>query len=159
MPDTVFGIPVHPLVVHAVVVLIPLASLGVIATAFVPKWRQRFGGLVALVTVAAVAMVPVATQSGEQLQESVGEVPALEDHVELGDAMIYFALPLLVVAVALWWLGRREGERQPYGRGITIAVGVVSVVVALLATAWIVRVGHSGAESVWSGVASSTSGG
>ena len=159
MPDTVFGIPVHPLVVHAVVVLVPLASLGVVATAFVPKWRQRFGGLVALVTLAAVAMVPVATQSGEQLEESVGETPALESHIELGDAMIFFAIPLLVAAVALWWLGRREAERRPYGRGITLTVGVVSVVVALAATAWIVRVGHSGAESVWGGVASSTSGG
>lgn len=159
MPDTVFGIPVHPLVVHAVVVLVPLASLGVVATAFVPKWRQRFGGLVALVTLAAVAMVPVATQSGEQLEESVGETPALESHIELGDAMIFFAIPLLVAAVALWWLGRREGERRPYGRGVTLAVGVVSVVVALAATAWIVRVGHSGADAVWGGVASSISGG
>ncbi len=159
MPDNVFGIPVHPLVVHAVVVLIPLASLGVIAIAFVPKWRQRFGGLVALVTLAAVAMVPVATQSGEQLEEAVGETPSLENHIELGNAMLYFALPLLAAAVALWWLGRREAERRPYGRGITLAVGVVSVVVALAATAWIVRVGHSGAESVWSGVVNSISAG
>ena len=55
MPETIGGIPLHPLVVHAVVVLIPLAALGVIAIALVPKWRSRFGILVVAVTAFATA--------------------------------------------------------------------------------------------------------
>lgn len=38
---TVFGLPAHPLVVHAVVVLLPLAAVAAIAAALVPRWRQR----------------------------------------------------------------------------------------------------------------------
>lgn len=64
MFDTVFGLPLHTLVVHAVVVLVPLAALGTVAIAAVPAWRARFGVPVLLLTVAAVASVPVAVQSG-----------------------------------------------------------------------------------------------
>ena len=31
MPETVLGLPLHPLVVHAVVVLVPLSALGAVA--------------------------------------------------------------------------------------------------------------------------------
>ena len=41
MLDTVLGLPLHPLVVHAVVVLLPLVALGVMALAVVPRWRAR----------------------------------------------------------------------------------------------------------------------
>ena len=37
------GLPVHPLVVHAAVVLLPLAALVLILLVFVPAWRTRFG--------------------------------------------------------------------------------------------------------------------
>ena len=158
MPVDVAGIPIHPLVVHAVVVLVPLAALGVIAIAFVPAWRQRFGGLVALVTIVGVAIVPVAKESGEKLQAAVVGTPAIAHHRSLGSATAYFAIPLLVVAVALWWVGRRDKQRKPYGKGLTTALGVVSVVVALAAAFWIVRVGHSGAEAAWGTVGQSASG-
>ena len=43
--DTIAGLPVHPLVVHFAVVLLPLATAGVIASALVPKIRTRYLGL------------------------------------------------------------------------------------------------------------------
>ena len=47
----VFGLPLHPLVVHAVVVLLPLSALGLIACVLMNSYRpwklcppvQRFG--------------------------------------------------------------------------------------------------------------------
>ena len=39
--DLINGLPVHPLVVHAVVVLVPLAALGTIAIALRPAWRPH----------------------------------------------------------------------------------------------------------------------
>ncbi|MEV4388804.1 DUF2231 domain-containing protein, partial [Micromonospora sp. NPDC049580] len=63
MPDTVNGLPLHPLVVHAVVVLLPLAALGVAALAVRPSWRGRYGGLVVLITALATAAIPLATSS------------------------------------------------------------------------------------------------
>ena len=68
MFDTVLGLPVHPLVVHAVVVLVPLSAVGAVAIALVPRWRERYGVLVLLLSTAALAMVPVATRSGDSLE-------------------------------------------------------------------------------------------
>ena len=40
---TVGGIPAHPLVVHAVVVLLPLAAAGTLLVVARPLWRQQLG--------------------------------------------------------------------------------------------------------------------
>ena len=79
LPDTVLGLPLHPLVVHAVVVLVPLVSLGFLVLAVVPRWRGTYGPLLAVIATVAVAAVPVATASGENLEASLnagGEVAA-----------------------------------------------------------------------------------
>lgn len=99
MFDLIAGLPLHPLVVHGVVVLLPLAALGTVAVAAVPAWRRRFGVLVALLATAATALVPVATRSGEALQRRVG--PPAGDHATLGGQLLWYALPL---AVLVWLL-------------------------------------------------------
>jgi uncharacterized membrane protein len=159
MPDTLGGIPLHPLVVHAVVVLVPLTAIGVILIAFVSRWRQRYGGLVALFALAALVATPIAKISGERFRDELGSSALIQKHADLGQNMLYFSIALFVVAVALWWVGRREAQREPYGRGLTIGIGVVSVIVAIAAGAWIFQVGHSGADAAWGGIASSNSGG
>lgn len=149
MPETLGGIPVHPLVVHAVVVLIPLAALGVIAISLIPRWRGRFGVLVVAAAAISTALLPLATESGENLEETVGESAQLERHAELGEGMIWGAIPLLVMAVALWWLGRQADKDQPPPRWLTIIVPVLGVIVAAVALVQVVLIGHSGAKSVW----------
>ncbi|WP_199736917.1 MULTISPECIES: DUF2231 domain-containing protein [Micromonospora] len=156
MPDNVNGLPVHPLVVHAVVVLLPLAALGVVALAVRPSWRGRFGVLVVLIAALATAAVPLATESGESLERRVGD-PG--QHAELGDQLIWFALPLLVAAVALYWLHRRSAARttegtsaaaRPAKRGaLGVVVAVLAVVVAAANVVQIYRIGDSGAKAVW----------
>ena len=47
MFDLINGVPVHPLVVHAVVVLLPLTILGALVMVFKPAWRLKYGHLVA----------------------------------------------------------------------------------------------------------------
>jgi uncharacterized membrane protein YkvI len=157
MPETVSGIPLHPLVVHAVVVLLPLAATGVLAMAAVPRLRRVLGFTVLCVTVVAVAMVPVAKLSGENLRDSLREAPLVERHASLGETLLYFALPLLVAATLLWWMGRRNRHDKPTGSVVTIVVGVLSVIVAVTTIVQVVRVGHSGSEAVWSGVLASDS--
>lgn len=149
MPDTVGGIPVHPLVVHAVVVLVPLAALGLIAIAIVPKWRSRFGILVVIASGLALGAVPLATQSGENLEEVVGESAALERHAELGDAMLASAIPLFVFSLGMWWLGRRTEQGKETPRWMSIAASVLAVLVGLGALVQVTLVGHSGAKAVW----------
>ena len=43
MLDTIGGIPLHPLIVHAVVVLVPLASLLLLLAALSPRIRHLAG--------------------------------------------------------------------------------------------------------------------
>jgi len=141
MFDTIFGLPVHPLVVHAVVVLTPAAVLGVLAIALRPSWRPTYGPLVIGITAVATLLTPIATESGEALSERVGEP---EEHAELGSMLVFFMLPLLALAIALWWLDRRDRAASA-----TQVVAVLAVVAAVAAGVQIARIGHSGAEATW----------
>ena len=105
MFDLINGRPIHPLVVHAVVVLLPIACLGTIAIVLRPAWRGRYGVLVVACAAAATVLMPVATSSGEALEERVGS-PG--EHAELGDQLIWFTIPLLLLSLALVVLDRRQ---------------------------------------------------
>jgi uncharacterized membrane protein len=149
--DTINGLPVHPLVVHAVVVLLPLAALGVIAIAVRPSWRTRFGSLVAATAGLAVITIPLATASGDQLKARVGD-PG--QHAELGDTLLWFALPLLAVAVALAWRNRRSaaGDPAPPSGGrpaVRMTVAALAIVIAAANLVQVYRVGDSGARAAW----------
>ncbi|MFI7588813.1 DUF2231 domain-containing protein [Spongisporangium articulatum] len=163
MFDLINGLPVHPLVVHAVVVLLPLAVVGTVALAVRPAWRVVYGPLLVLVTAAANLMIPVATSSGEALERHVGDPGR---HAELGDQLIWFALPLLVLDVAMVWLARGRpttvraalhfspqdvaADRTAATTGrLTSVVAVLAVVAALAAGVQVYRVGDSGARAAW----------
>ena len=160
MFDLINGLPVHPLVVHAVVVLLPLATLGTLAITLRPAWRRPYGLLVVGCTAVATALIPVATSSGEALEERVGN-PG--EHAELGDQLIWFAIPMLLLAAALWWLDRRAASADGVSAGRTTsvttmrAVAALAVVAALATTVQVYRVGDSGARAAWGDQVSSSS--
>ena len=146
MPSTFNGLPLHPLIVHAVVVLVPLAVVWLLVLTFVPRWRDRYAGLGALVAVVALGLVPLASDSGETLQAQIGSVG---EHAELGDQLKFFVFPVAVLAVALWWFTRRARTGPALARPLALTLTVLSVV-ASLATGWqVYRVGDSGARAVW----------
>lgn len=157
MFDLINGTPVHPLVVHAVVVLLPLTILGTVAIAAKPDWRLRYGHLVVAVGVLSLVFIPIATSSGEALQERVGN-PG--EHAELGGQLIWFAIPLVALAAALWWLERRKAAGRPAigFSALPRVVTVLAVVAALAAGVQVYRVGDSGAKAAWSGKVSSSTG-
>ena len=65
MPATIFGVPTHPLAVHAAVVLVPLAAIAVVIAALWPAVRRRYGPVVLILATLALVSVPVAKESGE----------------------------------------------------------------------------------------------
>lgn len=107
MPTFVFGLPLHPLVVHAVVVLVPAAALGAATIAVWPSARRRVGATVVVVAALAAASVPLATSTGEGLEHNVPRTAAISAHTELGDQLLVFVAPLFVVVFALVVLDRR----------------------------------------------------
>ncbi|QDO89404.1 hypothetical protein FNH13_14590 [Ornithinimicrobium ciconiae] len=148
MFDTINGLPVHPLVVHGVVVLLPLAVIGTLALAVRPAWRRPYGPLVLGITAVATALIPVATASGDALEDRVGS-PGV--HEDLGEQLLWFAVPLLVLNLALAVLTRwpASATTRPGSRRLVTVVAVLSVVAALAAGVQVYRVGDSGAQSVW----------
>lgn len=152
MFDLIGGLPVHALVVHAVVVLLPLTILGTVLIAAVPKWRRPYGLIVLALAVVSTALVPVATESGEALEHHVGN-PG--EHAELGGELIWFAIPLLVLVAGLVFIDRR-GARLNLNKYVPSAVAVLAVVAAVAAGVQVFRIGDSGARAVWSGQVSSS---
>ncbi|MFI5623545.1 DUF2231 domain-containing protein [Nocardioides sp. NPDC051685] len=151
MFDLINGLPVHPLVVHAVVVLLPLSIIGTLAIAVRPSWRVRYGKLVVATSLVATILVPVASSSGEALEARVGN-PG--EHAELGDQLIWFALPVLVLGAVLVWMShgqhRADGSMDAGGahRAVTV-VAALAVVAGLAAGVQVYRVGDSGARAAW----------
>lgn len=146
MFDTINGLPIHPLVVHAVVVLLPLTILGVLALVIRPSWRGRYGVLVAACAVVVTGLIPVATSSGESLEKHVGDPGR---HAELGDQLIWFAVPLLITAIALVLVDRGVTDRIARRPLAGAVVSVVAVLAAVGAGVQVYRVGDSGARAAW----------
>ena len=120
----VFGLPLHPLVVHAVVVLLPLGALGMIACVLIAPLRRRYAGLALLVLLAGAASTLVAAASGQVLAEQVG-TPAT--HMAWGELLPRVAIP---TGGFRGWsqhvLGRRvvgRGLRRGLPSGVVCGVG------------------------------------
>ena len=92
----------HPLIVHLVTVAFPTASLLILVEAFWPALRRRLGVITPLIALVSLIAVPLATSSGESLEERVGHSALLEAHTQLGDTLLPWAIAVFVVAVAQW---------------------------------------------------------
>ena len=101
MPTFVSGLPVHVLVVHAVVVLIPLAVLGAVVIAVWPAARHRYRWPVLGLTAVGTIFVPMATDSGDGLEHSLPKSALISAHTQLGDQLLPFAAALLLVVAGL----------------------------------------------------------
>ena len=153
MLDTVFGLPVHSLVVHAAVVLLPLAALGALIMGFSARFSRRFGPLVVAVAAAGVVAAFISRASGEELAERVGNP---EVHAQVGNLLPFIALGMFVVLLALWLLDRGlPGARPQRSLGIQV-LGIVVIAAALITAGWTVRTGHTGAEAVWQAIVDNT---
>ncbi len=147
------GLPVHILVVHAVVALVPLAALLTVLSAVWPAARRRLGIVTPLVALLAVGATFAAKEAGEWLQARVPQTPLINEHVDLGDTMFYFAVGLFIAAVLVWsvptLMSRRSGQVAPPWVGVVVAV--VAIVLSGAAVFQVYRVGESGSKAVWTG--------
>jgi cytochrome b involved in lipid metabolism len=141
--DLAFGLPLHILVNHAVVVLIPLGALAMILMVFVPRLRKSFSYVSAGITLLGAVAATVAAQSGEALSERVG-YPGV--HQEWGETLVPVAWALVVVSVAWIVLLRFTGKAVRVGQ-IVASVAVVGLSVASIV--FVILTGHSGAEVTW----------
>jgi hypothetical protein len=104
--DTLNGLPAHILLVHAVVVLLPLAAFLLVLIAVWPAARRHLAPANAVLSVVVLALIPVTTSAGEWLEKNVEASTLVREHAERGDTAIFVALPIAVLALVIWWRGR-----------------------------------------------------
>ncbi|WP_084958131.1 DUF2231 domain-containing protein [Thermoactinospora rubra] len=148
MFDEILGLPAHPLIVHAAVVLTPLLCLLALGYALAPRFRPMAAWAVAALAVIVPATVFAAKQSGEALERarfaSADGVLAqrIEVHQSFATPLLYAALGLGVSALLMVFAGRRDKRLQ-------LVFSATTVVLAAVAGYYVFRAGDSGARAVW----------
>lgn len=170
--DTVLGLPLHPLVVHGTVVLVPVSAALVIAAGL---WRRRRSRLIwpaFAASVVATGLVAAAALSGKPLARQVPSSALVAHHAQLAKLLVVWVLAMTGASFALAYLAwRRAGaavpDWLPVPRRVTAlatpgwtagvvaarilpAVASLCVVTGAGTLVQVVLVGHSGAQATWS---------
>ncbi|HET7432303.1 MAG TPA: DUF2231 domain-containing protein [Nocardioides sp.] len=152
---TVNGIPLHPLVVHAAVVLVPLAALFAGAYAVLPRRRWQTRTPAAVLAVVAAAAVQLAAMTGDSLKEQLNENTSLiQTHEHWAGLLQAAAWVLAGLMVIAWWALPHENPLpdKDHREGVTVLAKPLVVLLPLAAVtvlALVVLTGDAGARAVW----------
>jgi uncharacterized membrane protein len=154
---TIFGLPLHPLIVHATVVVVPVAAISVLMATFWPRFRRwaSWGPLASAIL--AVILVPITTSSGESLEHALPRSNLIETHAHLADGLLPWVIVLFVGAAGVFWnhLARSRPGLWTLPRGLVIAAILAASVGAVGSLVEVVLIGHTGAAAAWSSVSGS----
>jgi hypothetical protein len=151
------GLPLHPLVVHAAVVFVPLMLVFAVLL-FIPKIRKAMTYAAGITGIVAFLFVALANQSGEALQQLVPNTQAVVNHVRLaqGVPLIVFVAGGILTVLAILELPKPValvrfrhtldslGWVMPLGR-------ILGLIMAMVAVYFVYNLGESGALAVWGG--------
>jgi hypothetical protein len=150
------GLPAHILLVHAVVVLGPIAGLAAIAYAAVTRWRRYLAWPLGVLSLGLVPVALVTAQAGEQLQKARPATQLVREHAEQGDVLkvvsvIFFVIVAAMIIVSFEPIGRRVAFLGPLreNRVLRVALLVAGALAGAFFLYQSVVTGHSGAASVW----------
>jgi hypothetical protein len=153
--NSLLGLPVHVLIVHLAVVLVPLAATAFIGLGWRPAWRARFSLPLAGFAVVAAGSAFLAAQTGGSLKATIrsralaaGTRANLGDHPGSGNRAEIFAILLAAGAITSWLLYRQR-DQLSLPTWISNALYAGTSLVALVAILTMVIAGHSGAALVW----------
>jgi len=139
------GLPLHPLLVHSAVVLIPLVAIAALVMSYLPSFSRRHGKIILILAVVAQISVFLAKMSGEAFSEIINK--NVEKHAELGEITPLVTLPMVALIYVRW---RMDRSGSTFGSILIRRLTSVALVLASFASIIvIVLVGHSGASSVW----------
>ena len=159
-PTTINGLPAHPMLVHFVAVLVPVAALMLLLSVFWPAARRRLGIITPLIALVTLILVPLTTHAGEWLEHRTERDPLVRAHAQIGDQLLYWSFGVFVVAAVWWlvhddrttaWLAARAHRVNAVaaGRAATITLTAIALVLAVGSVIQDYRIGESGAKAVW----------
>lgn len=145
------GLPLHPLAVHAAVVLAPLVALLALAS-LVPSWRDRLRWPLVVGAVVAIGAVVLAFVSGNSFRnanEFFSTPPSeitrqIDHHHSLALKLLWTSIGFSAVALVSGLLHPKQGALR-WLLGVLLAAGAVAVIVLVALT------GDAGAKAVWGG--------
>jgi hypothetical protein len=150
------GVPIHPLLVHAPVVLVPLLAIMAIAYAVAPFARPHTRWVLGLLALATPFAALLAKLSGDAFfgrLQNRNEItpdffPKLEAHRHFGTMTVYATAVLGLLTLALVYFVAPRGAAS---RGLSVLLAVLTVVAAGVSLYYVIRTGDSGAKAVWTG--------
>lgn len=148
------GLPLHVLLVHLTVIVVPLAALATVFAAAWPAARRRLGVVTPIIALVALIAVPITVSAGEWLEVRVGATPLVAAHAALGRTLLPWAVAVFIVAVLQWAWFRFGAPRMPEKRWRLVVALVLAAAVAVTAVGsvlTVVQIGESGARAVWTG--------
>ena len=139
------GLPLHPLLVHSAVVLVPLVAVGALVMSYLPSFSRRHGKLILILALVAQGSVFLAKLSGEAFSEILNK--DVEKHAELGEIAPFVTIPMVALIYVRWRMDRAGSSTGSVA--IRRLTSVALVIASLASLVMIFLVGHSGASSVW----------
>ena len=159
------GLPLHPLVVHAAVGLVPLAVLSSWVFAVVPGWRWLSRWFALVSSLMALAAVVLARVSGKALladrpfltSPDFGARDLLRTHQERASVLLGAVITLTVLVGLAFWLlpaptelaSGRLDHRGSDRRLVRLGLPVLLVAAGMVALVWVVLTGDAGSRAVW----------
>ena len=170
MFDRFNGLPMHPLIVHAAVVLVPLLALSAIVYAVIPGLRRHFRVVVGLFALAGPAAVGAAVLSGNTFSKNKNlqnpqQQASITTHHNFGINTLWFTIGLGVATLLLVFLVAPAYRRRSY-RGnddtlpapartapivVQVVLGVIVIGLAGVTLYYVFKTGDSGAHMVFTG--------
>ena len=151
------GLPAHILLIHAVVVLAPVAGLAAIVYAAAPRWRGYLAWPLGVLSLGLVPLSLITAEAGEQLEEARPSSALIREHAEQGDVLKAVSVVFFVVVAATLVASHEPiGRRFAFlgslrtNRVVRLALPVVAAAAGAFFVYQSIITGHSGAASVWS---------
>lgn len=140
------GLPLHPLIIHAVVVLVPLSALGVIFLLVFPRFAPTFSPLILILLIASTVAGFIAENSGQSLSNRVG-YPG--DHAEQGERLAKLILLFTLLYITWFVIYRKSIKFKSADKLLKRGLSVLLLLTAIASTTLTFIVGHSGAKASW----------
>jgi hypothetical protein len=143
------GLPLHPLVVHAAVILGPLAALSALAYVGLPRHRDRLRWVTLVMVLLGTAAIWAAYLTGNNFFASSrfdnfsGEaLDRIHTHQNYARTLRWITSAFSAVTVLATYLHARTGPTR-------MVLGVLVVLGAVFTLVWTVLTGDAGARAVW----------
>lgn len=176
MDYEIAGLPLHILIVHATVVIVPLAAILTVASALSIRVRAKFGIITPLLALIALILVPITQLAGQWLYDRIDQTTQIQTHMNFGKIVLPWVAGMFLVSLMQWLFYRLrvkhdhddypletnqgttkafQGKSKTKPRKGDRILAVMSAVLALIfgfgSMMAIYQAGESGSRAVWEG--------